>query len=98
MHKAVASLVIGAIINDLLDLCNDSFMDPMIQKYAGATPECLFYGQLELRNKPVAHSEKCPVVRYQAIMNNHISKKAVKHFNENGAKAIKLTGEHEVEE
>ena len=44
MYKPVTSLVNGEIIKDLLDLCNEHFIDPFIQPYAGANAECRFCG------------------------------------------------------
>ena len=70
-YEPVTSLVNGEIIRDLLDLCNEQFLYPMGQKFAGANRECMFCGACELRNGDVPHSANCPSVKYIAIVEDH---------------------------
>jgi len=72
MYKPVASLVNGEIIKDLLDLCNEFFIHPMIRQYAGANRECMFCGTTEDRNGGTHHSAAdCPVIKYLDIVEKH---------------------------
>ena len=72
MYKAVTSIVNGEIIKDLLDLCNDFFIDPFIKPYAGANSECRFCGAQKQKNGGADHSAAdCPVVKYQDIVTKH---------------------------
>lgn len=72
MYKPVVSLVNGEVIEDLLDLCNQQFISPMVQPYAGANRECIFCGAIEKRNGAVDHSvSDCPVMKYLAIVDKH---------------------------
>lgn len=67
MYKAKAGLVNGDIVKDLLDLCNEFFVDPMIQQYAGARRECMYCGGM------TNHSADCPEIKYKNICEKHSS-------------------------
>lgn len=47
----------------LVELCDEHFINTMIQPYAGANRECLFCGNMEGR-----HPSDCPVSKYKGIM------------------------------
>ena len=72
MYKPVESLVNGEIIRDLLDLCNDYFINSGYQPYAGANHECFFCGATENKNGKYHHSAAdCPVIKYMEIVKEH---------------------------
>jgi hypothetical protein len=72
MYRPVTSLVNGEIIKDLLDICNESFINPLIKPYAGANSECMFCGATENRDETIDHSAAdCPVIKYQDLINKH---------------------------
>lgn len=71
MYKPVTSLVNGEIIKDLLDMCNEQFIDPFVRPYAGANAECMFCGAFERRARGVNHSGDCPVIKYQNLVEKH---------------------------
>lgn len=72
MYKPVISLVNGEIIKDLLDLCNDNFINPFVQRYAGANAECMFCGTERDKDGKHHHSAAdCPVVKYNDIVDKH---------------------------
>jgi len=51
------------------ELCDDYFINVMIQPYAGATRECQFCGAMEKKSgNDVAHSTDCPVLKYKEIL------------------------------
>lgn len=68
MYKPVTSLVNGEIIKDLLDLCNDNFINPFVQLYAGGGAQCMFCGATNSSHHLV---KDCPVIKYQDIVNKH---------------------------
>ena len=70
-YEPVTSLVNGEIIKDLLNLCNNNFINPMFQPYAGANYSCLLCGAIEKRNGSVDHSSDCPVLKYKKIVMKH---------------------------
>ena len=72
MYKPVANLVNEEIIKNLLDLCNEFFISPMIQPYAGASRECMFCGTKKDRKGRTHHyAASCPVVKYLDIVEKH---------------------------
>jgi len=72
MYKSKPGLINGKLVNDLLSLCNEWFINPMIQPHAGANHECMFCGCTEGRDGSTHHSAAdCPVLRYQDIANKH---------------------------
>lgn len=70
-YKAVVSLVNGGAINDLLELCNNQFVNTSIQLYAGANRECLFCCKQESRKGDIEHLDSCPVVKYKELVKKH---------------------------
>lgn len=48
-------------------LCDRTFLNPMIQPYAGARGECLFCLVIEKWGGVVKHLDDCPVVEYLNI-------------------------------
>ena len=72
MYKPATGLVNGEIIKDLLDLCNEFFINPIIKPYAGANSECRFCGAMEQRDGCIDHSASdCPVIKYLDIIEKH---------------------------
>jgi len=72
MYKPSISLVNGEIIKDLLDLCNEHFIESFIKPYAGANSECKFCGARELKSGKADHLvADCPVMKYHDIVNKH---------------------------
>jgi len=72
MYHPKVSLVNGEIIGDLLELCNEQFVDPLVKPYAGANSECIFCGATEKRSGEVYHlEENCPVLKYKALAKKH---------------------------
>jgi len=71
MYKPVTSLVNGEIIKDLLDLCNDNFINPFAQQYAGANHECMYCGAMRDNKNGAHHSTNCPVIKYMEIAQKH---------------------------
>jgi len=60
------------IVKDLLNLCNEFFINPFVKQYSVATPECRFCGAIQKRDGTVVHSETdCPVIRYLKIIEKH---------------------------
>ena len=58
----------GKAINDLLSLCNEHFVDPFVQPYAGANFECMFCGATRQRDGTADHSAAdCPVIKLQGV-------------------------------
>jgi hypothetical protein len=58
-------------INKMIDLCNEFFVDYMVQPYAGANRECLYCGATEQRDGSVDHSAAdCPVLKYKLILDS----------------------------
>ena len=71
-YKSAVSLVNGAIIQDLLGLCNDYFVNPWVKPYAGANSECMFCGALQNSRSEGDHSvPDCPVTRYKEVADKH---------------------------
>jgi hypothetical protein len=54
-------------VNNIIDFCNDLFVDCTIQPYAGARSECLYCGAVEQRDGTIDHSI-CPIIKYESIM------------------------------
>ena len=73
MYEAKPGLVNGNIVDDLLDLCNDNFMNPFFQPYPGANTECLYCGATEDNKGRSHHYSACPVVRYKNLAEKHKS-------------------------
>ena len=73
MYKPVVpSLANGEIIKDLLDLCNEYFIDGMVQEYAGATPSCMYCGASRpWSGKPHHSVSDCPIMKYKDLANKH---------------------------
>lgn len=70
--KLRPGIVNGDIISDLVKLCNDNFLNPMIQSRAGARLECMYCGAMERDDGSVDHSaSECPVVKYAEIAEKH---------------------------
>jgi len=65
MYKTKSRLVNGNIINDLLSICNNQFINPFIQSYASANIKCIFCGCAK------QHDEDCPVIHYQNIVEKY---------------------------
>lgn len=65
-------LVNGNVIRDLVNLCDEYFVNPIVKPYAGANYECMFCGATEQRDGSIDHSvADCPVMKYQAIHEKH---------------------------
>lgn len=63
------------IVNDLLLLCNKWFVNPWVQPYAGANPECMFCGCLQTKEGGSHHSATdCPVILLQDIIKQYSKK------------------------
>ena len=72
MIEIRAGVINGDLIKDILDICNEWFINSMIQPYAGANRECLFCGCGEDRNGGTNHSvADCPVMKYKDIYEKH---------------------------
>ena len=71
MTKLKTSVVNGDIIKKLLDLCEDNFISPFIQEYAGAPQECLYCGAYLKRSGKIEHTDLCPVSKYAGIIKEH---------------------------
>jgi len=72
MYTQKPGLVNGGIVKDLLDICNDQFVNPFVKPYAGANSECMFCGAMELENGYADHSvADCPVMKYQDFFEKH---------------------------
>ena len=71
MYKPKISLVNGEIIRDLLDLCNDEFINPFIQPYAGSNHECMYCGAMRGSKDEAHHSTDCPVTKYTELIQKH---------------------------
>lgn len=56
------------LTKSLIELCNEQFENPFIQRYAGASYECHYCGAIRKRDDSVNHSDMCPVVRYYQIL------------------------------
>jgi hypothetical protein len=68
MYESKPGLINGDVVNDLLSLCNEWFINPFIQPYAGANPECMFCGTTQDHDGKSHHSSAdCPVIHYQDI-------------------------------
>ena len=72
--QSATAVVIPKIAEEneaLKRLCEEWFVKPMIQPYAGANQECLFCGAAYDRNGGVHHSASdCPVIKYNDIKSN----------------------------
>ena len=55
--------------NKLKELCDEHFINPMVQEFAGANAECRYCGAVEQRDGKEAHSFDCPVIKYKNILN-----------------------------
>ena len=75
MYEAKTGLINGNLVNDLLSICNDLLIGPMIKQYSGANPECRFCGTSENRSGTVKHQNHdgfiCPVVSYGLVFQKH---------------------------
>jgi len=71
-YKPVTSLVNGEVIKDLLDICNEWFVNPFIQPYAGANYECRYCGATRGKDGAAHHSASdCPVQKYLDVVEKH---------------------------
>jgi len=72
-YKPVVSLVNGELIKDLLDICNENFVNPFFQPFAGARFECLYCGAVRDGSGVAAHhsAADCPVSKYLDIVEKH---------------------------
>ncbi len=62
----------GEVIHDLLELCNEYFIDYMVQPYAGANRECLYCGATGQRDGSVDHSGlDCPIIKYRDLISKN---------------------------
>ena len=60
------------IIEDLLNLCNEHFISPLVRQYAGSRNECMFCGATEQNDGSINHSASdCPVIKYQDLIEKH---------------------------
>ncbi len=72
MFDVNPGIVNSDVIGDLLELCNEQFVNPFVQAYAGANSECAFCGALQNDKGGADHSAAdCPVVKYQEISRKH---------------------------
>lgn len=72
MFKTKPGLVNGEIVKDLLDLCNEQFVNPFIQNYAGSNYECMYCGATQNREGGAHHSAAdCPAMKYQDLAEKH---------------------------
>lgn len=76
MYTTANGLVNGDVINDLLKLCNNWFVNPWVKPYAGANDECMFCGCY--RNENHHSAADCPVIRLRDI-----AEKYPKYIKEN---------------
>ena len=73
-YKPVSHLVNGEIIEDLLNLCNGSFVNPYVQPYPGANRECQFcgciwkMGTVEVKS---VHAWGYPGIKYLELVKKH---------------------------
>ena len=70
MYEINVSLVNGDIIQDILDICNEQFLDPFEQQFAGANAECMYCGATQKKDGSADHYN-CPVIKYQKIAEKH---------------------------
>jgi len=71
-YKPVTSLVNGELVKDLLDICNENFINPFFKPFAGARLECLYCGAPVDSNGSAHHSAAdCPVTKYLDIVEKH---------------------------
>lgn len=70
MYNTKPGLVNGNIIQDLLDICNDQFITSFFQR-SGSSVECMYCGYIRERSEIPKHSENCPVIKYEKIVEKH---------------------------
>lgn len=72
MNRSRTGFINSDIINDLLTLCDEWFINPMVQRYPGANRECMFCGIIEDRfGRPDHSAADCPAIKYQDILDKH---------------------------
>lgn len=74
MYKLLSDNGAKHVARDLLKLCNENFIEPYFQPYAGANFECLYCGAIKQRDGSVDHSvADCPVMKFRDIIEKNIN-------------------------
>ena len=63
MYEPATSIVNGNIVKDLLDLCNDHFINTLIQPHASVDARCMYCDRIQT-NGIIHHEPTCPYVKY----------------------------------
>ena len=64
--KTKPGLINGDIVESLLDICNEYFVSPFVQPYAGVLHKCRFCGAIREKGE-ANHSTDCPVIKYRNL-------------------------------
>ncbi|MHA1867542.1 MAG: hypothetical protein ACTSXD_05700 [Candidatus Heimdallarchaeaceae archaeon] len=63
--------IIDDFVKDILNLCDECFINPFVKTYAGRYSACMFCSALQLKNDGSDHSSDCPVIKYQDIIKKY---------------------------